>query len=60
MVNTSKIPKSRKQSHTSRSKIGMGDYYGSGIKNPTGKMRSDSMSVPVSPSKLKKPPKSLA
>lgn len=49
-----------KQSHTSSAKIGMGDSYGSGVKNPIGKIRDISMSKPVKKSKIGKPPKSLA
>ena len=49
-----------KQAHTSSSKFGMGDYYGTGIRNPMGKS-SDVMGMEgVSSKKLKKPPKSLA
>ncbi len=47
--------------HTSPTKKGMGDYYGSGIKAKLGRMREDSMGmVAMTPKKLKKPPKSLA
>ena len=49
-----------KQSHTSPSSKGMGDYYGQGMKNPVGKIRDMSMSKPKAPSKIGKPPKSLA
>lgn len=50
-----------KEAHSSNKKFGMGDYYGSGIKNPQGRMREDSMGmIAVTPKKLKKPPKSLA
>lgn len=52
--------KAPKTAHTSNSKKGMGDYYGTGIPNKIGKIR-DGMGVPeVTPKKLKKPPKSLA
>lgn len=46
---------------TPKSQIGMGDFYGQGVKNKTGKMRSSTMdySSPT-PKQLKKPPKSLA
>jgi hypothetical protein len=38
-----------------------GDYYGTGVKNPMGKLRSTSLGPnPTSPKQLKKPPKSLA
>jgi len=50
-----------KTAHTSNKKIGMGDNYGTGIKNKIGKMRDDSMGMnSVPPKKLLKPPKSLA
>jgi hypothetical protein len=56
-----KNAKKPKISHTPRSSKGMGDYYGTGITAKIGKMRSDSMGmVEITPSKLKKPPKSLA
>ena len=47
-----------KTAHTPKSAKGMGDYYGSGIRNPIGKIRD--VSGEKSPSKLKKPPRSLA
>lgn len=38
-----------------------GDYYGTGIKNPVGRVRSGTVGInPVSSAKLKKPPKSIA
>jgi len=50
-----------KNAHTPNTKIGMGDNYGSAIKNKIGKMREDSMGMTaVTPAKLKKPPRSLA
>lgn len=54
--------KGMKQAHTSNSKIGMGDSYGSGFKNPIGKIRDVSTvpTTPLSKVKLKKPPKSMA
>lgn len=53
-------PKASKEWHTSPTQTGMGDYYGSGIKNKVGKIRFDSMSqsngkVP----KMKNPAKSM-
>lgn len=51
----------KREAHTSPTKFGMGDSYGSGVRNPIGKMRSDSVGFrPVIGSKMKKPPKSLA
>lgn len=53
--------KAPKTAHTSNSKKGMGDYYGTGIKQNIGRMREDSMGIiAATPNKLKKPPKSLA
>ena len=49
-----------KAAHTSNSKIGMGDYYSSGVRNPIGKIRDGFGVKEVSPKKIKKPPKSLA
>jgi len=47
--------------HTPKTKIGMGDYYGTGIRQKFGRMREDSMGMmDVTPEKLKKPPRSLA
>ncbi len=57
----SKKEKAVPNAHTAHTKYGMGDYYGTGVRNPVGKMRSDSVGiVPVSPKNMKKPPKSLA
>lgn len=54
--------KGLKQAHTSNAKRGMGDAYGSGMKNPIGKIRDVSTvtTTPLSKVKLKKPPKSMA
>jgi hypothetical protein len=50
-----------KQSHTSNTKYGMGDNYGTGIKQKLGTMREDSMGLmSITPKKLRNPPKSLA
>ena len=51
-----------KQFHTSSDKTGSGDNYGSGIKNPIGKIRSVYAidSIPSSNKNIEKPPKSLA
>lgn len=40
--------------------VGAGDYYGTGIKQKIGTVRSDSMSSNAAPKQLNKPPKSLA
>lgn len=49
-----------KQAHTSSAKVGMGDYYGSGIKNPMGRVREVMGVKPMKMKSLKRPPKSLA
>lgn len=54
-----KVNSGLKTAHTSNSKIGMGDCYGSGIRNPVGRIR-DGMGMPLSRKKVKTPPKSLA
>ncbi len=49
------------ESHTSPTKFGMGDNYGTGIKQKIGRVREDTMGMlAVTPKKLKKPPKSIA
>lgn len=48
-----------KQSHTSRSKSGMGDYHGTGIKQKIGRPISVMMENP-SKTKKGKPPRALA
>lgn len=49
-----------KTAHTSNSKKGMGDYYGTGVKAPVGRMRDGMGMIPVTKKGLGKPPKSLA
>jgi hypothetical protein len=51
-----------KQAHTANTKYGMGDFYGRAIPNKIGKIRQvyEPGVNPISPKKLKKPPKSLA
>lgn len=57
----SSIKKKGKEWHSSRSKFGMGDFYGTGLKAKVGRMRDNSMGINVvSPTKLKIPPKNLA
>lgn len=52
--------KANKENHVSNTKMGMGDHYGSGVKNPVGTIR-DVMGISnVKPKRLGKPPKSLA
>ena len=52
--------KSNQSAHTSNSKMGMGDYYGTGVKQKVGRIVSNFDSAPVSNKKMGKPPKSLA
>jgi len=48
------------EAHTDHTKYGMGDYYGTGIKAPIGKMRDSSVGYrPVTKRQLGKPPKSV-
>lgn len=60
-MKTHKPLKRTQEAHVSNTKAPMGDYYGSGIKQPVGRMRDDYMSgAPMSDKKMGKPPKSLA
>lgn len=60
IVNVMKKAKGLKNAHTPNTKYGMGDYYGTGIRQKFGKMRSDSMGMQeVTQKKLKTPPKSV-
>ncbi len=52
--------KANRFAHVANTKYGMGDNYGSGIRNKVGKMREGPGNYPVKPSKLKSPPRSLA
>jgi len=49
-----------KENHSANAKFGMGDNYGTGIKQKIGRMRDGLGMMPVAPKKLKKAPKSLA
>lgn len=57
-------PKKQKvhsESHVANTKYGMGDNYGTGIKQKVGRMREDQLSYSdMTPKKLKTPPKSVA
>lgn len=57
-----KSKKAARNAHTADTKYGMGDFYGSGIRAKTGKMRGMFWvnANPVKPRGLKKPPKTLA
>jgi hypothetical protein len=50
--------KKLKTAHTSNSQKGMGDYYGTGIKNKVGTVKESMMITPLK--KVKTPPRSLA
>lgn len=52
--------KGLKNAHTSNSKIGMGDFYGSGVRQSVGRMRESMIDGPVKSKKSGNPPKSLA
>lgn len=58
MKNTSKKP--YKFAHTPKSQKGLGDYYGTGIRQKLGIMRDGMGMETLSPQKLKKPPRSVA
>ena len=60
-MKNSKSLKRTKEAHTAPTKYGMGDYYGTGIKQKVGIMKRDYLSATPSKSKnFGKPPKSLA
>jgi hypothetical protein len=48
------------QSHTPKSRKGLGDYYGVAIPAKLGKIRSGLGMEVLSPKKMSKPPRSLA
>ncbi len=52
--------KVNKNAHTSNSKLGMGDNYGSGIRAKVGKVVDGMGMKKITPKSIKKPPKSLA
>lgn len=55
-----KVPGKNRFSHTQNTQFGMGDYYGTGVRNKVGKMRDVMGQKSLSQSKLNTPPKSLA
>ena len=55
-----KKPGKNRFAHTANTQYGMGDNYGSAVKNPMGKIRSVTGAAPLSKSKLKNPPRGLA
>ena len=54
------MAKKRLESHAPSSQRGMGDYYGTGIRNPVGKPIEIMGMKNIAPRKFGKPPKSLA
>lgn len=56
----SKPLKRTKEAHTASTKYGMGDYYGTGIKQKVGRLRDTFENAPVTSKKMGKPPKTLA
>lgn len=57
----SKPRKKYDEAHSANAKFGMGDHYGSGIKQPVGKLRDTYIGSPhMTNKKIGKPPKSLA
>lgn len=52
--------KSTAAAHAPKSPKGMGDFYGTGMKNPIGKMGDTYMNSPMKSKKKGKPPKSMA
>jgi len=55
-----KPPKPLKNSHTANTKYGMGDFYGSGVRNPVGRVREGFGMDTITKKKLKTPPRGLA
>ncbi len=54
------VVKGLKNAHTSNAKKGMGDYYGTGVKQKFGRMVEGVGVNPLNKKKLKKPPKAVA
>ena len=50
----------KKLAHTANTRKGSGDFYGSGVKNPVGKVRDVMGLKPMSKKAAKTPPRSLA
>lgn len=52
-------PKLR-ESHVAFTTHGTGDYFGTGVRNPQGRVRDETLGFkPVTPKELKTPPKSV-
>ena len=52
--------KKYKQAHCANTKFGMGDYYGTGIRQKIGRMREGMGMQTLTQKKIGTPPKSLA
>ncbi len=52
--------RANKEAHTSNSKVGMGDFYGSGVRNPMARSIDIFGMENLPKKKIKKAPKSLA
>ena len=53
--------KKNKEAHVANTKYGMGDHYGTGVKQPVGRARDVFTGAPpISKKKMGNPPKSLA
>ena len=59
-AHTSNAKKPSGDWHVSNTSMGMGDYYGTGIRAKIGKMREGMGMQEITPKKMKTPPKSLA
>lgn len=53
-------PKATQEWQAPDTKFGMGDHYGTGIRNPIAKIRHMYVDGPIPVKKIGKPPKSLA
>lgn len=60
VMKSAKPKTKRNQAHTSKSPKGMGDYYGSGIRQKIGRIRDSYLSNEIKGKDLGKPPRSLA
>jgi hypothetical protein len=56
----SSIKTNRNQVHTPKSPKGMGDYYGTGVKQKIGRIRDSYIDPIISNKQVGTPPKSLA
>ena len=59
-AHTSNAKKPNGDWHVSNTSMGMGDYYGTGVRAKIGKMREGMGMQEITPKKMKTPPKSLA